>query len=133
MHFRIKLMNQAWENDEKTNFGSDFAHLAQIWASKRFLWILPLLDVRHCSKLSLYAISRKTYDPNSYKWGKTSFWAWFRPIGPKFKPPIFFSKVWPCQSLNTKFRYQHVKYQIKLMIQSWENLVTDEQTERVIS
>ena len=40
-----------------------------------FLWILPLLDIRHCSKLSLYAISRKTYDPNSCKWGKISFWA----------------------------------------------------------
>ena len=36
------------------------APLAQIWAQKLFLWILPLLDVRHCCKLSQYAISRKT-------------------------------------------------------------------------
>ena len=40
-----------------------------------------------------YAISRKTYDPNSRKWRKTSFRAWFRRIGPKFVAPIcFFQK-----------------------------------------
>ena len=40
------------------------------------------------------------------------------PLDPNSSRQFFFSKVWPCQSLNTKFRYQHVKYQIKLMIQS---------------
>ena len=49
------------------------ACLAQIWAPQ-FLggWGggLPLLDVTHCRKLSMYAISRKTYDPNSTKWHK---------------------------------------------------------------
>ena len=37
--------------------------LAQSW-SEKFLWGLPLLDVTHCCKLSLYAISRKTNEPN---------------------------------------------------------------------
>ena len=46
-----------------------------------FLYVLCLLDVRHCSKLLLYAISRKTYDQNSRKWQKTSFWVWFRLVG----------------------------------------------------
>ena len=65
--------------------------------------VLPVLDIRHCRKLSLYAISRKMYDPNSRKWQKTSFWDWFRPIGPTFGPPIFFSKIWLCSV--TKNRY----------------------------
>ena len=60
--------------------------------------ILPLLHVRHCCKLSMYAISRKTNDPNLRKWQKTKF--------------------------------RHVQYQKKLMMQSWENLVADGQTER---
>ena len=54
---------------------------------KIFSWVLPLLDVRNCRKLSLYAISRKKYDPKSRKLWKTSSWAWFRHIGPKLGPP----------------------------------------------
>ena len=34
------------------------------------LLILPLLDIRHCCKLSLYAISRKTNESNLRKWQK---------------------------------------------------------------
>ena len=67
----------------KSNFGSFGSHLDP----QSFLWLLPLLDARHCCKLSSYSIWRKTYDPNSRKWWKTSFWAWFRPVGPKFGPP----------------------------------------------
>ena len=64
------------------------------------------------------------------KWQKTSFWARFRPIGPKIRPPIFFfffSKIWLCQSLDIMAHYHHVKYQKKIIIQSSENLVTDRQ------
>ena len=39
------------------------ARLAQIWAPKLLLWVLPALDVRYCRKLSLYTISEKTNDP----------------------------------------------------------------------
>ena len=40
-------MNQAWENDEKPNF-----------------------EPNYCHKLSLYAISRKTNEPNLKKMAK---------------------------------------------------------------
>ena len=73
-------------------WGLILARLAQILAPDIFSWFLPLLDIRHCRKLSLYTISRKMFNPNSRKWGKTSFWAWFRLIGPKFGPPIFLKK-----------------------------------------
>ena len=44
--------------------------LALIWASKFFLWVLSLLDVKHCRKLLLYTIPRKTNEPNLRKWQK---------------------------------------------------------------
>ena len=47
----------------------------QIWVQKRFSWILPLLLVTHCCKVSLYAILRKNNDPNLRKWQKTLFQA----------------------------------------------------------
>ena len=40
----------------------------------------------------------------------------------------FFSKIWLHQSLDIMVSYHHVQYQKKLKIQSWENLVTDRQT-----
>ena len=48
------------------------AHLAKIWPHPHFfsLQVLPLLVVRYCSKLSSYAISRKTNEPNWRKWQK---------------------------------------------------------------
>ena len=36
----------------------------------------------------------------------------------------FFSKIWLFQSLYIMVSYHHVQYQKKLMIQSWQNLVT---------
>ena len=42
---------------------------------------------------------------------------------------FFFSKIWLRQSLDLMLSYHHVQYQEKLMIQSWENLVTDERTD----
>ena len=92
-----------------------------------FLYVLCLLDVRHCSKLLLYAISRKTYDQNSRKWQKTSFWVWFRLVGLLFFF-FFFSKLWFCQSLDIIVSYHHVQYQRKLMIRSLEHLVTGTRT-----
>ena len=50
---------------------SILAPLAQIWAPTIFSWILPVLDVRHSSKLSLHTISGKTNEPNLRKWKKT--------------------------------------------------------------
>ena len=42
---------------------------------------------------------------------------------------ISFSWIWLRQSLNTMVSYHHVQYQKKLLIQSWEKLVTDGQME----
>ena len=101
-----------------------------------FAWILlPLLDARNCGKLSLCAILRKTNEPNFRKWQKKNkFWTWFWPIWPKFGLPFylffFFSKIWLRHSLDVMVSYHHVQYQEKLMIRSWENLVTNRRTER---
>ena len=35
---------------------------------------------------------KNIYDPNSIKWQNTSFWTWFRPVGPKFSLPNAFLK-----------------------------------------
>ena len=42
---------------------------------------------------------------------------------------IFFSKIWFGQSLDIMISYHHEQYQKKLMIQSWENLVTEWRTD----
>ena len=41
----------------------------------------------------------------------------------------FFIKISLYQSLDIMVSYNHVQYQKKLMIQSWENLVTDGRTD----
>ena len=113
--FQGKLTNQTWENSKKPSSKPDFGlFLAQILSPKFFLWVLPLLDVIHSCKISLYAILGKTNEP---KLRKSSFGS------------DFFSKIWLRQSLDIMVSYHHVQYQEKLMIQSWENLVTDRQTD----
>ena len=47
---------------------------------KSYFFLRVLLDVRHCYKLLLYAISRKTYDQNSKKNGH--FGPDLSPLGP---------------------------------------------------
>ena len=56
MQFQRKLMIQTWENDRKPSFGSNFSSFwSKFGPQKCFLWILSLLDIRHCCKLpSLY-------------------------------------------------------------------------------
>ena len=57
---------------------------------KIFEWVLPLLDLRHCRKLSLYAILRKRYDPNSRKCKKLPFGPDLVPLGPYSGRQLFF-------------------------------------------
>ena len=59
---------------------------------KVFSWVLPLLDVRHCCKLPLYTISRKTYDLKWRKWGKTLFGPDFGPLDPNLGRQMFFKE-----------------------------------------
>ena len=112
-------MNKTWENSKALNFRTDFGRFGPNLPptpTDIFSCVLALVDVRHCHKISSYAISRrKTYNPNSRKWHKNSFWAWFRSVGPKFGSPIFFSKIWLRQLLDIMVSYHH-EYHIKLMI-----------------
>ena len=79
LQYQGKLMMQPWKNDKNTHFGPNF-----------FSWILPLLVVRHCSKLSSYAIWRKTNERNLRKWQKTNFGPDFGLFDPNLSPPPFF-------------------------------------------
>ena len=73
MQLQGKLMSQTWENGKKPSFRTNFDPFGPNLGPKIFFsWILPLLHVRHyCCKLSSYAISRTTNEPNSRKWQKT--------------------------------------------------------------
>ena len=57
---------------------------------KLFSWILPLLDVLHCCKLSLYAISRKLMMQTGENGKKPSFMLDFSSFGPNLGPKKFF-------------------------------------------
>ena len=51
------------------------------------------------------------------------------PLCPNSDRQNFFSKIWLIyQSLDNMVSYHHLQYQKKLMIQSWEILVTDTRT-----
>ena len=56
---------------------------------KFFLWVLPLLDVIHCCKLSLHVISRKPNEPNL----KPSFGPTFAPFYSNLGPRKFFMYI----------------------------------------
>ena len=69
----------------------------------------------HCCKLTLYAISSKTNEPNLTNWQKTYFRAQFWPLRPKFKPQIFFRGFHPYQMLD------NVAYKLSLNAISKKN------------
>ena len=59
MHFHRKLKNQTNENGKKkkkkkkTNFGPNFDFFGPNLVPQFFFsWVSPLLDIRHCCKLS---------------------------------------------------------------------------------
>ena len=119
MQFQGKLMNQTGKNGKTPSFEPYFGLFWPIFGPRNcFSWVLPLLDVRHCCKLSLYVIARKTNEPNLRKWQKTSFGPNFGPFGPNSCRQSFLPKIWLCQSLDIIVSYHHVQYQKKLMIQS---------------
>ena len=83
LQFQGKLMNQTWENGKKPSFSPNFGPFGQNMGPKFFLlWILPLLDLKYCCKLSLHVVSRKTNEQNLRKW----LW----PNWPKFGCKLFF-------------------------------------------
>ena len=108
MQFQGKLMKQTWENSKKPSFATEFGPFCPKFGPwKIFLKVLPLLDVIHFYKLSLYATSRKTNKPNLRKW----FVLDFGPFGPNSGYYFLsFSNIWLCQSLDVVVNY-HVRYQ----------------------
>ena len=56
---------------------------------------------------------------------KPSFGPDFDTFGPNLGHQFFFSKIELPQSIDTMISYHHVQNQKKLIIQSWENVVTD--------
>ena len=66
------------------------ASLAQTWAPQFFLQVLFLLVFRHSSKLSSYAIPRKTNEPNLRKWQKPNSGPDFGLFYPKCSSQLFF-------------------------------------------
>ena len=93
MQLQGKLMNKTWENKKKPSFRPNFDPFGPNLGPKNFFsWILPLLDVRHCCKLSLYAISRKTNEPNLRKWQKNLVLGLILALFAQILAAIFFFK-----------------------------------------
>ena len=109
--------------NKKLNLEPVLACLAQIWYSKFFfLWALPLIDVIHCCKLSLHAISRKTNEPNFKKWQKKpSFRPILVPLTQMWAPKIIFYGLYLYSMLGFNASYHCMQFQGKLINQPWEN------------
>ena len=88
-------MNQTLENGKKPSSGPNFDPFDKFGSQFFFLllWILPLLEIGHCCKLSLYAISRKTNEPTWENGKKQSFEPDFSPFDPNSDPQFCFSKT----------------------------------------
>ena len=84
-----------------------------------FYYMLEIVASYHCMQFQ-----RKLMNQTWENSKKPSFGPDFGPICPNLGYQIFIQKS-GCQSLDIIVSYHHVKYQKKLMIQSWENLVTD--------
>ena len=93
------------------------APLDRIWHAKFYSWILPLLHVIHHWKLSLYAISRKTNDPNLRKWKKkTSFRTNFGPFVPNLGPKILFHRFYLQCMLDIVASYHKLEKMVKNLV-----------------
>ena len=56
---------------KKTSFAPNFGTFGSNLGPNFFSWILPLVDVIYSCKLSLYAIPKKSNEPNLRKCQKT--------------------------------------------------------------
>ena len=125
-------MNQTWENDKKPNFNPNFSSFGPNVDSQKFFrnfYLYCMLDLfasYHCLQ-----IQGKLMIQTQENGVKSHFGPNLGPLSPNSGHQTFFSKIWLCQSLDIVASYHHVQYQEKLIIQSWENLVTDDRrTER---
>ena len=78
-------MNQTWKNSAEPIFGHNFGRNL---GPNFLLWVLPLLDVTHCCKLSLYAIQTK---PVNQTWENSEEPKFGPSFGPNLRlPPLIF-------------------------------------------
>ena len=116
---------------KKTNFETDFGRFDPNLGSKTFFlkfylyYMLDIVASYHCMQYQ-GELMNQTWENSK----KNSFGFEFGPFDPNLGHQFFFSKIWLCQPLDIMVSYHHVQYQKKLMIQSWENLVTDGWTDR---
>ena len=103
--------------------GPILARMAQTWATKFFFvgftstrW-QGIVTSCHCLQFQGKLVTQTQEN------GKKSH----------FGPEFFSQKIWLHQSLDFMVNYHHVQYKKKLMIQSWENLVTEGRTNRRMS
>ena len=107
---------QPKENDKNPNFGPN------LHSPKLFSWVLPLLVVRQCPKLSSYATSKKSNEPNYKK-------CWKKPLilDPilvhlaQIWAPRFFLWVLPLLVVRVCSKLSSYGIYRKLMNQTWEN------------
>ena len=138
MKFKRKLMTQIWEKGKKPNSG---LHFRQNFGSPNFF--VDFISIRCYA--SLYAISKKTFDPNSVNWPKPSYWTWFKLVEPKFQSSIFFVFCFFVLLCFVLFLFKNLAFSVtrshvqlspctnirrSLMIESWANFVTDGPTHR---
>ena len=93
----------------------------KFWPKKLFSWILPLLDVRNCYKLSLCASSRKTNKPNLRKWQKSYFRVRFWSLWHKFASKKLFRGFYLYCMLEIVTSCHFMDVQGKQMNQTWED------------
>ena len=121
-------MNQTWENGQKPSFRTNFAPYGPNLGLRNFfpgfyLYMLDIVASYHCMQFQ-GKLKNQTWETGK----KTLLLGLI--LAQIWATNFFFSKIWLCQSLEIMVSYHHVQYQKKLMIQSWENLVMDGQTDR---
>ena len=122
---------------KKLNFGNVLSKFGRPKLFRKFWFCLMIDIITNYHRMQFHRKILVQTHENDQKTKKTKtkkntrlFSVWFRPERPKFDHQIFFWKIRICQSLGIMVSYHRVKYLKKLMIQSWENLMTDRQTDR---
>ena len=83
------------------------------------MWVLLLLDVRHCCKLPLYAIPRKTNEPNLRKQQKPNFRPNFGGFGTNLGPKKFFVGFTSTYAISKKSSNPNLRKLWKTSLWAW--------------
>ena len=126
--FQGKPINQTWENGKKPSFGPDLAPWAKIWIQKLFrgfylYYILDIVASYLCMQFQEKLMNR-TWENSQ----KPSFGPNFGPLT-QIRAVNFFFKNLPLSATSYHGQLSSCTISEKLMIQFWENLVTDGRTD----